>query len=125
VKIKISDCPFCGGTPSGKKFCSTSYGPVLVCDQCGSNGPHPLSREFVGGDDAELQPLALRAWNKRANDRESWKNGVRAAADFVEQFDRYVDHSHRLSDVILCKFNMLAKRKVRKRISPTQKRARS
>ena len=42
--------------------------------------------------------------------REHYKNGVRAAAGYVSDFDRQVNHEFRLSDCILAKFNMRPKR---------------
>lgn len=61
-------CPFCGKKPSGKKFCSTDRGPVLICDHCLAEGPPLLGEdEFVGGIAAErkLYPTAIAAWNSR------------------------------------------------------------
>lgn len=48
--------------------------------------------------------------------REGYLEGVRAAADLVKGagFDEMVDHPFRLSDVILCKFNLISKRQMRK-----------
>ncbi len=44
----------------------------------------------------------------------AYRDGIRAAASIVEMFDGKVDHPWRLSDVVLFKFNLLSKRKVRK-----------
>jgi hypothetical protein len=37
----------------------------------------------------------------------AWAEGVRAAADYVSGFDKYVKHDFRLSDCILGKFNLM------------------
>jgi hypothetical protein len=39
---------------------------------------------------------------------------IAMVADFVEQFDKQVDHPSRLSDCILLKFNLINKRQVRR-----------
>lgn len=43
-----------------------------------------------------------------------YTRGIRAAAEFVAQFDRYVAHDYRLSDCILGKFNLIPKSKIRR-----------
>lgn len=47
-------------------------------------------------------------------EREGIREGVRHAASFIESFDGKVDHPWRLSDVVLFKFGLIGKRKVRK-----------
>lgn len=42
--------------------------------------------------------------------REEYRNGIRAAAGFVADFDRQVDHHVKLSDCILFKFNMTSRK---------------
>lgn len=62
-------CPFCGKKPSGKKFCSTDRGPVLICDNCAAEGPPPLPEDqFFGGmkEENRLKGKAIAAWNARA-----------------------------------------------------------
>lgn len=113
-KPKLADCPFCGKTPSGKRFCSTERGPALTCDHCGSDGPSALDRTFVGTDDKNLHSKAIEAWNRRSFDRASYRMGIEAAASLVEMFNRRVHHPYLLSDCILGKFNLLAKGKIKK-----------
>lgn len=59
-------CPFCGKKPSGKRFCSTDRGPVLICDHCLAEGPLGED-EFLGGltEERKLYPKAIAAWNSR------------------------------------------------------------
>lgn len=40
--------------------------------------------------------------------------GIKMAAEFLEQFDKYVNHPWRLSDCLLAKFGLLSRRKVRR-----------
>lgn len=47
-------------------------------------------------------------------DKKGYRRGIKAAASLVEMFDKHVQHPYRLSDCILGKFNLLAKRKIRK-----------
>lgn len=116
MKTKIRACPFCGKIPSGKRFCSTDHGPSLICDHCGADGPPACETFFVGADDRKFRPQAIQAWNKRAYDPDSYRMGIEAAASFVEMFDKHVQHPYRLSDCILCKFNLISKRKLRKNV---------
>lgn len=58
---------------------------------------------------------------KRALHSESYRRGIAAAAAFVMQFDKYVDHDYRLSDCILGKFNLIGKRKIAKNSRPSAK----
>lgn len=118
-KPKLAECPFCGRTPSGKRFCSTMQGPALICDHCQTDGPPALDREVVGADEDKYRPLAIKKWNKRALDSESYCRGIAAAAAFVMQFDKYVQHPYRLSDCILGKFNLIGKRKIQKNEQPS------
>ena len=113
-KVKIRECPFCGKIPSGKRFCGTDRGPALECDDCSAVGPPALDREFVGTNEDKFRPQAIEKWNRRSFDRDSYRMGIEAAASFVEMFDKHVDHPYRLSDCILCKFNLISKRKLRK-----------
>ena len=115
-KVKIAQCPFCGKIPSGKRFCSTDRGPAMECDHCGSMGPAALDKEFVGTNEDKLNPQAIAAWNRRSYDPDSYRMGIEAAASFVEMFDRHVNHPYRLSDCILCKFNLISKRRLRKNV---------
>lgn len=118
-KLEISSCPFCGKTPIGKRFCSTDRGPALTCDFCLSMGPSALSRELVGSDEKRFERLAIAAWNKRSIDFASYRRGIAAAAAFVMQFDKYVQHPYRLSDCILGKFNLIGKKKIQKNEQPS------
>lgn len=113
-KEKILPCPFCGGIPTGEKFCSTDRGPALTCDFCSTLGPPALEKELVGPELKRFEKLAVAKWNKRMLDSASYRRGIEAAASFVEQFDKYVSHSYLLSDCILGKFNLIGKRKIRK-----------
>lgn len=113
-KPEILSCPFCGKTPSGKRFCSTDRGPALTCDHCLSLGPPALDHEFIGACEEKFERKAIAAWNKRSIDSASYRRGIEAAASYVEQFDKHVQHDYLLSDCILGKFNMIGKRKVRK-----------
>jgi len=115
-KAKILECPFCGRIPSGKRFCSTDRGPAMECDHCGTMGPAALDREFIGTNEDKLNPQAIAKWNQRTFDRDSYRMGIEAAASFVEMFDKHVQHPYRLSDCILCKFNLISKRKLRKNV---------
>jgi len=115
-KAKIRECPFCGRIPSGKRFCSTDRGPAMECDHCGSMGPAALDREFIGANEDKFNPQAIQKWNQRSFDRDSYQMGIEAAASFVEMFDKHVQHPYRLSDCILCKFNLISKRKLRKNV---------
>jgi hypothetical protein len=38
---------------------------------------------------------------------EGYRKGIEAAASFVEQFDKYVNHDYLLSECILSKFNVM------------------
>lgn len=118
-KLEISSCPFCGKIPSGKRFCSTDRGPALTCDHCLSMGPPSLPQELVGPDDKKFERLAISAWNKRGLDSASYRCGIGAAAAFVMQFDKYVQHNYRLSDCILGKFNLIGKRSIQKNEQPS------
>lgn len=118
-KLKPLPCPFCGQTPTGKIFCSTMQGPALTCDYCQTDGPPALDREVVGADEDKYRPLAIQKWNKRAVDSASYCRGIAAAAAFVMQFDKYVQHPYRLSDCILGKFNLIGKRKIQKNEQPS------
>jgi hypothetical protein len=65
--MKIRICPFCGRRPSGKRFCSTEYGPIVQC-LCGASGPHPLASVWIYRGPAQekrLQRVAIAAWNLR------------------------------------------------------------
>jgi hypothetical protein len=115
-KAKIRECPFCGRIPSGKRFCSTDRGPAMECDHCGSMGPAALDREFIGANEDKFNPQAIQKWNQRSFDRDSYQMGIEAASSFVEMFDKHVQHPYRLSDCILCKFNLISKRKLRKNV---------
>lgn len=46
---------------------------------------------------------------------EGFKEGIRAAAGFIGEFAKYVDHPYHIGDVVLCKFNLLPKKKVRRK----------
>jgi hypothetical protein len=113
-KLETLPCPFCGKIPSRERFCSTLNGPALMCESCGADGPPALKTEFVGANEDRLNPQAIKVWNQRALDSTSYRRGIEAAASYVEQFDKYVQHDYLLSDCILGKFNMIGKRKVRK-----------
>lgn len=113
-KAKIRECPFCGRIPSGERFCSTDKGPALMCDHCGVMGPSALDKEFIGADEDKFNPQAIAKWNQRTFDRDSYRMGIEAAASFVEMFDKHVQHSHRLSDCILAKFNLISKRQIQR-----------
>lgn len=67
----VKDCPFCGDTPTGKKFCSTPNGPALICDSCGCQGPPSNGRqEYVfksKREDKNLENVAVWVWNWRAD----------------------------------------------------------
>ena len=39
--------------------------------------------------------------------QEGYRAGLRAAAEFVSQFDKYVNHDYLLSECILSKFNIM------------------
>ena len=70
TKPRPLPCPFCGKKPTGEKFCSTSQGPVLICNHCGAEGPPPIKppEEFEGGsaEERRMQPRSIKAWNTRA-----------------------------------------------------------
>ena len=120
-KDKIARCPFCGKTPTGTEFCSTARGPVLMC-VCGAQGPVPCTKEIgvlTTKEQIRLDTRAVAMWNARVADMGSYRLGIEAAADYVEQFDKYVDHSNLLSDCILGKFNLLGKRPIRKSNRPS------
>lgn len=118
--MKIAPCPFCGNNPTGKRFCSSECGPSLICDHCRAEGPPALGDEIQEGtNDRLLRPKAILRWNARAADMGYYRQGIEAAAEFVEQFDKYVDHSSRLSDCIRGKFNLLGKRKIRASAKPS------
>lgn len=114
MKIKPLPCPFCGTVPTGKKFCSTVSGPALMCENCGAEGPHALKTEVVGANEFRFIPKAIKVWNKRAMDSESYRRGIAVAAAFVQEFDKYVQHRYRLSDCILGKFNLIKKKEIQK-----------
>jgi hypothetical protein len=90
----------------------------MVCDHCLSHGPPALglNGDFLGATEKKLWRKAIKAWNARVLDSDSFRKGIRAAASFVEGFDKYVKHAYRLSDCILGKFNQIGKRKIRKNI---------
>ena len=115
-KEKIRECPFCGRVPSGKRFCSTDRGPAMECDHCGCMGPAALDKEFIGTNEDKFNLQAIAKWNRRGYDPDSYRMGIEAAASFVEMFDKHVQHPYRLSDCILCKFNLISKRKLRKNV---------
>lgn len=50
----------------------------------------------------------------RVRQKSQYQRGIEAAAAFVSEWDKYVDHEWRLSGCILGKFNMLPKRKLRR-----------
>lgn len=50
----------------------------------------------------------------RIKAKSQYQRGIEAAASFVSEWDHYVDHEWRLSDCVLCKHNMLPKRKLRR-----------
>lgn len=79
-------------------------------------GPAALDKEFVGANEDKLNPQAIERWNCRSLHDHSYLLGIKSAASFVEQFDKYVTgHPYLLSDCILGKFNVLEKgRRVRK-----------
>lgn len=39
--------------------------------------------------------------------KQGYRKGIEAAASFVEQFDKYVNHDYLLSECILSKFNIM------------------
>lgn len=39
--------------------------------------------------------------------KKGYRRGIEAAASFVEQFDKYVNHDYLLSECILSKFNIM------------------
>lgn len=120
-KAKIARCPFCGNTPTGTEFCGTARGPVLMCD-CGAQGPFPCAKEIATPDtrtQIALEKRAVALWNGRATNMDSYRLGIEAAAEFVEQFDKYVDHSNRLSDCIRAKYGVIGKRKIRESGRPS------
>ena len=41
--------------------------------------------------------------------------GVKEAAEFAGTFDAQIDHEYMFEDVVLCKFNIIKKRKMRKK----------
>lgn len=54
--------------------------------------------------------------------RELFRSGVRAAASVAGDFDAQIDHPWKMEDVILCKFNLLPKEKMRRNYSPVTAR---
>ena len=63
--MKIAACPFCGKTPTGKKFCSSECGPSLICDHCRAEGPPALGRFGLE------RPLRLTVHTGQDKDRAS------------------------------------------------------
>ena len=46
-----------------------------------------------------------------------FREGVRAAAAFIGQWDKRIDHPYRIEDVVLCKFNLTRRQKPRRKVS--------
>lgn len=64
---KMKACPFCGKHQSGKEFVSSSRGPMVICRECGANGPPPLpngeSYQWSEATEKRLERAAIRMWN--------------------------------------------------------------
>lgn len=43
------------------------------------------------------------------------RHGLRCAAEFAGTWDAQIDSKHRMEDIILCKFNLIDKRQLRKK----------
>lgn len=117
-KLTMLPCPFCGKTPRRLSFCSSDRGPMIQCTECGADGPPVLpegeSYTYSAAGEQRLQTRALAMWNlPRAHEASSYRRGIEAAAEYVEMFDKYLDHSSRLSDCIRAKFNVIGKKPIR------------
>jgi hypothetical protein len=120
-KLEVLPCPFCGKIPTGERFCSTPHGPAVSCDHCHGEGPPAGTPRtaFTKRGERLQRRKAIEAWNKRGLDSASYRRGIGAAAAFVMQFDKYVQHNYRLSDCILGKFNLIGKKSIQKNDQPS------
>lgn len=46
---------------------------------------------------------------------ESYRDGIRAAASFIGEFDKQIKHPFRMEDVVLFKFNLTGKKPRKKK----------
>lgn len=68
MKQRAKLCPFCGAVPTGGRFCTTSHGPALICDDCGAVGPTALDVIYIQMGrryERRLEKTAIRRWNTR------------------------------------------------------------
>ena len=47
--------------------------------------------------------------------RKGFKQGIEAAASFIGRWDAQIAHSHAMEDIVLAKFNLIGKRKIRRK----------
>lgn len=110
AKVEIKECPFCGKVPSGRKFCETVRGPVLICNHCGVEGPFALpegqSYRYSPKEERRLRALSVEVWNER-NGKEQVIYGIQLAASVAKDYDYLSYHGYLVSECILGKLNVL------------------
>jgi len=68
---------------------------------------------FYPNNDDGFVRLCKRHQRLDIDEKKAYVAGIKAAAGYVADFDKLVDHEFKLSDCILAKFNIL-KRRVRR-----------